>query len=189
LAAINRSDNQSAKAFLSRTVDKIRPPFGKRRMDFPRTALFLGTTNFRDYLNDPTGNRRYWPVLVKQCDFEALERDRDQLWAEALFMYEFAPEILCLDGQADLQASRIQEIRRMEDEGDGMAEELLSWQNSDDDETPKQQFTLHQLFKGPWSGFQPNRGNMMRAAIVLRSMGYEKYHTAKGNLWSKKEGH
>jgi predicted P-loop ATPase len=35
-------------------------------------------------LNDPTGERRYWPVAVKQYDQDAFRRDKDQLYAEAV---------------------------------------------------------------------------------------------------------
>ena len=42
------------------------------------------------YLRDPTGNRRCWPIAcgeVGPINLDAIEADRDQLWAEALVSY------------------------------------------------------------------------------------------------------
>ena len=51
--------------------------------------MAVGTCNVTDgeYLKDETGARRFWPVYVTQCDVDALARDRDQLWAEAMHWY------------------------------------------------------------------------------------------------------
>src|SRR5690606_17733220 len=62
LSSIYRSDREAAKSFITRTVDKFRPPYGHRRQDFPRQTLFYGTTDKKEYLTDDAGNRRYWPV-------------------------------------------------------------------------------------------------------------------------------
>jgi predicted P-loop ATPase len=52
---------------------------------FPRPSILVGTTNFDEFLADPTGNRRFWVVPVK-TDFIALDllaEERDRIWAAA----------------------------------------------------------------------------------------------------------
>jgi predicted P-loop ATPase len=39
--------------------------FGRNRVDRPRRCIFVETTNDNDYLRDQTGNRRYWPVRLR----------------------------------------------------------------------------------------------------------------------------
>ena len=88
LAGMRRSEVEHVKAFLSRNVDRYRPPYGRRTVDVPRQCVFIATTNELAYLRDPTGNRRYWPVRCTDIDLAAVGRDRDQLWAEAVCRYE-----------------------------------------------------------------------------------------------------
>ncbi len=83
LAGMRRSEVEHVKAFLSRNVDRYRPPYGRRTVDEPRQCVFVATTNEAAYLRDPSGNRRFWPVRCTDIDLAALERDRDHLWAEA----------------------------------------------------------------------------------------------------------
>jgi len=83
LQGIRRTDTSKVKAFASRAVDRGRPAYGRFRENRPRQTIFIGTTNDDRYLQDPTGNRRFWPVRTGTIDLQALRRDRDQLWAEA----------------------------------------------------------------------------------------------------------
>lgn len=91
LAALSRHELGTLKAFVTRAVDSYRPSFGRVARDFPRRTVFAASTNEAEYLKDPTGNRRWWPVRVAvtgPIDIDALRAQRDQLWAEALHLLE-----------------------------------------------------------------------------------------------------
>lgn len=87
LSSMRASETEAQKAFLSASRDRYRPPYGKAPEEFPRFAVFIGSTNDDKYLVDFTGNRRWWPVLVGHCDVARVHADRDQLWAEAAYRY------------------------------------------------------------------------------------------------------
>lgn len=87
LKAIRGSQLEAVKAFITTTVDTFRPPYGRRTAQFARQSVFVGTTNESDYLRDRTGNRRYWPIRCGRIRLDALQADRDQLWAEAVHTY------------------------------------------------------------------------------------------------------
>jgi len=89
LAAFKGRGAEQIKAFLTSPVDVFRPPYGETVESYPRQNVFIGTTNEDQYLDDPTGNRRPWPVKVSEAlDVEGIGRDRDQLWAEAVHLYQ-----------------------------------------------------------------------------------------------------
>ena len=89
LDSLGKAELTATKNFITQTFDRFRPPFGKAPRNFYRQNVFAGTTNKDDYLNDPTGDRRYWPLRVtRPIDADIIARDRDQLWAEAYARYK-----------------------------------------------------------------------------------------------------
>lgn len=111
LASLKRADNEFIKAFLSRRTDRVRLAYGRRSADFPRSCIFIGTTNAKEWLNDENGNRRFWPVRIKQADFKWIDKNRDQLWAEARMRYELG-EDLYLDEPTESLA-RLEQAKRL----------------------------------------------------------------------------
>jgi predicted P-loop ATPase len=93
LANFSRATTETLKSFLSRTHEKYRPPYAKAQVDEPRQCVLVGTTNKSDWNKDDTGARRFWPVkIVGLIDIKALERDRDQLLAEAVHAYRMGEQ-------------------------------------------------------------------------------------------------
>jgi predicted P-loop ATPase len=117
LVGMKRSEVEKVKAFATRTHDRARPAYGRRRVDAARRCIFVGTTNDDEYLKSETGNRRRWPVGTRTIDIEALGRDRDQLWAEAAAV-EAQNDPLILPKELWAEASEAQDERRQHDPWD-----------------------------------------------------------------------
>jgi putative DNA primase/helicase len=84
----SKADIGAIKAFISSKVDRYRVAYGATVGSFARQCVLVGTTNENTYLRDRTGNRRFWPVPVRQViNTEWLIKYRDQLLAEAYAMY------------------------------------------------------------------------------------------------------
>lgn len=84
MGSIARSEEKRQKSFLSRRYDEFRPHYGRRNVKLARQLVFAGTTNEWEWNKDPTGGRRFWPVMVASVDIEWLREHRDLLFAEAL---------------------------------------------------------------------------------------------------------
>lgn len=111
LSALNRSEIERTKSFLSLGVDKYRPPYGRHVIEVPRRCVFAGTTNADRYLRDPTGNRRFWPIRCGRIDLGGLAANRDQLFAEAVAAYHAGQVWHLTDAELIAQAQCEQALR------------------------------------------------------------------------------
>ena len=113
LYSLTKSSIDITKSFISRESDKVRLPYQKRTESFARQCIFIGTTNQKKYLRDSTGNRRFLPVKVGKTNFEMLEADRDQLWAEATMIYKMGLADLRLSPEVEKMAEAERSGREM----------------------------------------------------------------------------
>lgn len=136
LAGFKRSDVETIKAFISRKVDRVRLAYARRAADFPRSCIFICSTNDREYLKDRTGNRRFWSIecTASEIDTVTFEKEVDQVWAETVHTYRQMREKqpygtlpLYLTGEAAEIAVRVQESRRIETSEDGIAGQIEAW--------------------------------------------------------------
>ena len=82
-----KKDMDSVKAFITKSTDEYRTPYGKASLHYPRITSFVGTVNDTEYLIDQTGNRRFVTVplphdLVIDYETQIKPFDALQLWAQ-----------------------------------------------------------------------------------------------------------
>jgi putative DNA primase/helicase len=84
----NKSEVGLIKAFITAKVDRYRPSYGRTVESYPRQCVLVATTNERSYLRDRTGNRRFWPIPVRnRINNPWVQAMREQLFAEAYAMF------------------------------------------------------------------------------------------------------
>ena len=89
LAAIKGTVSwEAVKGFISSNDDTFRRKFGRNESTYPRQCVFAGSTNESEWIADPTGGSRFWPLRAGKIDVDSILRDRDQLWAEAKFYFD-----------------------------------------------------------------------------------------------------
>ncbi|WP_321346434.1 VapE domain-containing protein [Halopseudomonas oceani] len=88
MQSFSKADINQVKMSITRRDDKYRAPYDRHASSHPRQCIFIGTTNADAYLLDPTGARRFLPVLCRKADVGYVRQWRDQLWAEALVLFQ-----------------------------------------------------------------------------------------------------
>lgn len=130
LAGLRKTDVETVKSFITRTDDKFRQSYGVNVENHPRQCIIVGTTNAeKGFLRDVTGNRRFWPVQVKNGKRsiwnELTELEVGQIWSEVIVKYK-AGEELTLKGEVAVIAYQCQQEAMEEDDREGLVREYLN---------------------------------------------------------------
>jgi predicted P-loop ATPase len=166
LASLKKSEIETVKSFITTQSDWVRLPYARRCAEFKRQTVFVGTTNEDQYLTDPTGNRRFWPVKAPRPDREAIVRDRDQLWAEVMqrrgeAWWPTTPE------ETEL-CTRQQETRVVRSEWEDVIRGYVERQ------PPGHEFTVREILDLMGIAIQDYPRHEKQAAISMRRVGLER---------------
>ena len=116
---IKKVEVETVKSFASRQDDKFRVAYGTVVESHPRQCIICGTSNSQHFLRDVTGNRRFWPVQVTgECEKHPWNMDKaliEQLWAEALVLYNAGEELILKGDDAEAAAEKQQEALENDD--------------------------------------------------------------------------
>lgn len=137
LDAFRKTDVSRIKQFLSLRADRFRAAYGRNVKEIPRSCIFFGTTNTPDFLQDTTGNRRFWPIdtgearRTKNVWRDLTDSEIDQLWAEAFVRWQLN-EPLFLSGAVEEEAKLKQEEHREVSSREGVIRDFLEKQVPED---------------------------------------------------------
>ena len=90
MVGLRRADVEKLKAFISRRTDRVRLTYRPDSEALPRRCVIVGSTNEEEVLpNDPSGNRRFVPILApSKGDWRTfMDAHREAFWIEALALY------------------------------------------------------------------------------------------------------
>ena len=183
LDGMTRTEVGKVKAFMSRGVDRFRPPYGRHLLESPRQCVFAGSVNHGTYLRDETGARRFWPVTCGRIHIEELARDRDQLWAEAVISYTRGDPWWLETAALTSQAEAEQAERYEESSWDGLILEWAAERLTGGFDSVSTAEVLDMCIKkkaGEWS-----RSDEMRVASSLTRAGWKhvRVSTSAGRGW------
>jgi predicted P-loop ATPase len=171
LASMGRAEIEKVKAFVSRRVDRFRPPYGRHVIQVPRQSILFGTTNSDAYLKDETGARRFWPIKCGTIDLKGIERDRDQLWAEAVRLFD-ADTAWWFTDTATLEWAREEQATRHI--SDPWQPSVAAYVQSRGDVSVDDVLMSLGVERGRWTQADQNR-----VARCLKVLGWQRYRGAR----------
>jgi len=142
LSGLRKAEVEAIKHFISKQEDTYRPAYARSTETYKRQCVFIGTTNNKGFLRDPSGNRRFMPVDIRpmfatKSIFEIETETIEQIWAEAKHLYK-KKEKLYLGQEAEKIAKVEQGRHREIDERAGLVHKYLNvllpknWDNMDE---------------------------------------------------------
>lgn len=165
------------KAFLSRSEDMYRVPYARDTQRIPRASIIVGSTNRDNFLNDPTGNRRFWVIPVAEgykipIDFVKEQRNKILGWAVWKFLDDGKWQLPDSFKEEQKEANRQWEI------DDSWLEALREWLGCQSDIGISEG-----LKKLEDLGYKHNfsRTDEMRMGDVLKRSGFSRKRTRRGD--------
>ena len=175
MAGHRRADIEGMKTFITRQNDGIlRMAYARAPETSPRRYIIVATSNDVSVIpNDPTGNRRFVPVVLnKGCDVEKwMAEERENLWAEALAMYHAGRRANLPRSLYAMQREHAEAHRDRDDVLEDAVAELHT-------RGPDKMETIMNLLGDAARGATPQR-----IGKALMNAGWEKRHTREGKRW------
>lgn len=126
----DQAEQDSTKAFITRTADTHRTPYARYPRTLDRRCIFIGTTNHREFLTDPTSGRRWLPIVCHSDgsfvgDDKEIKEQIRLCYAEAIYRFRNGKALLTIPRELSSTAREMQESSTVEDARYGIIEDYV----------------------------------------------------------------
>jgi predicted P-loop ATPase len=174
-AALAGMTNEDKKAFISANEDAYRVPYDRSSDKWPRTFVFAITTNNQDFLDDGTGDRRYWPIHVSKIDWEGIKLVREQLFAEAFYRLNLEENYFAVPWE---EAEQAREVYTVNEELDDV---VADYCNSRTDGFVRLSDVWTKAIEGSLDRF--DRRSQLNLGRIMRRIGWKKTVKNGHKVW------
>lgn len=124
-----KKDYEKLKAFLTKDRDEMRRAYARKDSYYPRRTMFCGSVNPAEFLQDDTGNRRFWTIPISECNYKH-DVDIDLLWAEIVDM-ENKGHISHITAEAQLELAKYNRKHEVVDFTETLLVSGFKWEKSE----------------------------------------------------------
>jgi predicted P-loop ATPase len=175
---LSRKGYSKLKQFMTTKVDTYRAPYGRTPKAYPRRSILVGSTNELEFLNDPSGDRRYWVIPIGgNLNLSLTEELRDQIWAAAVAAY-----------RAGEQWWLTPEEKQLADEANKPFRTSDTWEEFILAYVQERQFVTIAEVLGQALNIESSKqdkGSQIRAAAILRRLGWDKAKSWVNGTWKR----
>jgi predicted P-loop ATPase len=170
---VKKSSIETLKSFITRRAERFRPPYRQTEITARRPSVLVGTTNSDQFLNDPTGARRFWTIEVDdhlKIDLDFIKKNRDMIWSQAIALF-LAGEQWWLEDVEQVKSDVVNEKFKRQDPWSDYVERWVATADAKFGE--RHGFTLTQLFDAlQLKVGSLTSGDQNRMKKILKDMGY-----------------
>jgi predicted P-loop ATPase len=174
----SKKEEKRLKELTSKEFINVREPYGRVSLDLRRLAVFCGTSNETQILNDPTGNRRQIPIHILGIDQNEYNKcDKVALWREIYAMYRNGWDYTVLRQDIEELNQSTDAFKHSTPEED-LIHKKLSPANS---ESYGEWMSLTDIQQYLMIETKFNYLNTQRIGSILTALGYQKDRKRRGN--------
>lgn len=187
-ATFKKSEIAGLKSFLSKRYELIRRPYDKIANKYPRRTSFCATVNVANFLQDDTGNRRYLPLEITNCD-KNHDVDMAQVWAQ--IWAEYLSGVKWWFDKDDAMADEIKAHQDGAMNHDPIIEDFIQWYGGepapdDTDKAPFKKYTVKQLVQAVKGDKLLPNGTHVECVVTSREMDKLRAYLSLRGFKSKK---